>query len=324
MVEKVKKNKLTISKITLIILHVQNILMKILFVLLIIFTNLSNVFSQPEKKFAAAFVQSVAKNNFQLLKPYLLTSGIAQKYFGKEFTKMPTSKQIERIKKINTDLQKKWTKVVANAKANKIDFSRLLIKQFLYMPPEEISEERSFDFLLITYEYENMEWDDLIFIVNKNGTSKYILELPLNTNMFALNKERRGKNINDIQLAMDKNDPKIKEYLKDAIENLKKFAEQEDATQLYNYMAYTGEKDKDNRWKRIADASKPEDVESTKMLRTKLKSELANCPAITYENVRIEKESEGVWYVITAICGTKKTEYAFLKINNAFVLGDID
>jgi len=57
---------------------------------------------------------------------------------------------------------------------------------------------------------------------------------------------------------------------------------------------------------------------------TKIKEGLLNCDKINYEEVRIKKESEGIWYVITANCGNKKNNYAFLKINNSFVLGDID
>lgn len=89
-------------------------------------------------------------------------------------------------------------------------------------------------------------------------------------------------------------------------------------------MAYTGEDDNTNRWKRIVDPSKPEDVESSKKMITKLMNSLTQCDKMSYGDVRIEKESEGTWYVITANCGNKKNTYAFLKINNSYVLGDID
>jgi len=89
-------------------------------------------------------------------------------------------------------------------------------------------------------------------------------------------------------------------------------------------LVYSGKEDKENRWKRRADPNKPEDIQSSKRLMTKLKEGLLNCDKINYGEVRIEKESEGIWYVITANCSNKKNNYAFLKINNSFVLGDID
>ncbi len=296
-------------------------MLKNIFALLVSFISIGVGFSQPEKKLANAFVQSVDKNNFQLLKPYLVTVNVAKTYFGLEFTKMSISKQKERIVKLNNELQKKWTKVVANAKQKKIDFNRLQLKQVL----QTIIEENIFlNFLLVTYNYNNYEWDDLTLIVNKAGTAKYLIDIPSNTSIFLLDESKRGKNIQNLQQERDKKDPKIKEQLIAAVQNIKDLIATNKFSQIYSYIAYTGREDMQNRWKRTVDPAKPGDTDEADRFIEKLKATFTICDKPVYGKFRIEKESEGVWYVITTICGTKKIEMAFLKINDAFVLGDID
>jgi hypothetical protein len=89
-------------------------------------------------------------------------------------------------------------------------------------------------------------------------------------------------------------------------------------------MVYRGEEDKDSRWKRTVDPSRHEDVTSSQRLLERSTVILNSCNDINYGDVKTEKESEGVWYIITATCRDKKIVFAFLKIDNIFVLGDMD
>lgn len=278
-------------------------------------------YSQPEKKLAEAFIQSVAKNNFKLLDPFITNSKIAKNLFGAEFNKMTPAKQAEAIKKNKISLQSKWARVVNNAKENKIDFSKVQVKQALTGP---IEGNNLLSSMLVTYLYNGVEWDDLFFIINKQGAGKYIIDIPSDTRMFALNEDRRGKNLKDIQLAKDINDPNVKQHLKDAVEKLKRLVAANDDQQLYSNMVYKGENDKENRWRRTINPSNPDDVESARRMMEKLKAGFAKCEVINYGDIRIEKESEGVWYVINTTCGGQKHTYAFLKINNVYTLGDTD
>lgn len=277
--------------------------------------------AQSEKKLAAAFIQSVAKNNFQLLEPYIIKVTTARSLFGKEFAKITPAKQAATLKESRTRLMDRWKTAVDKATSNKIDFGKVEIRQVLTGP---IEGNNSLNSLLVTYQYNGVEWDDLFFIVNKQGAAKYLIDLPNNTAMFSLNEGRRGKNLKDLQFQKDKNDPGIKQHLKDVVELLKKLSGENDVQQLYSHIVYSGEADKENRWKRTIDPSKEEDVVSAKRMMDKLKNGFSNCDKINYGDVRIEKESEGVWHVISTTCGTQKHTYAFLKINNIFVLGDID
>lgn len=276
--------------------------------------------AQPEKKLAEAFIQSVAKNNFKLLSPYLINAASAKTAFGTEFTRMSPAKQAEAITKTKSQLQNKWAKVVSKAKSNNIDFSKLQLKQVL----SGSLEGETLSPLLITYQYNGVEWDDLFLIVNKKGNAKFIIELPSDKRMFALNEDTRGKNLENLRQEKERNDPNVKLNLKAAVEQLQKLVISNDVPALYNHIVYSGEDDPQNRWKRTLNSSSLEDVESSKRLMEKLKSGLSKCDQLNYGNVITEKESEGIWYVINTTCGTQKHTFAFLKVNNVYVLGDMD
>lgn len=293
---------------------------KIILLSTVLLLTISFCYSQPENKLAAAFVQSIAKNNFKLLDPYLMDLATAKSLYPNEFKKMTPAKQAAAIAGSRNQMMTKWKKVVENAKQNKIDFNKLTIKQVL-SSPLEFPQMNS---LLVTYEYKGVEWDDLLLIVSKKGTANYIVELPTNTAMFALNEDGNGKNLKNIQLQKDKNDPELKKHLADAVEKIKKTLSLNDDQLLYAHIVYSGEEDKDNRWKRAVDPGKAEDVESARIIKEKLKNSLLKCDKINYGDVRVEKESEGIWYVINATCGNSKHTFAFLKIKDVFVLGDMD
>lgn len=293
---------------------------KQLFILLVLLHAILS-YGQTEKKLAEAFIESIAKNNFTLLNEYLLNTKAAKNLFSTEFQKKSVSQQTEMMRLNKISIQRKWSKVVSNAKDHAIDFTKVQVTQILPGPIKGSNDLKS---LLVTYKYKDVEWDDLLFIVNKQGASRFIIDIPSNTTMFSLDEEKRGKNLKELQLIKDTSDPKIKQHLKDAVELLKKLVAENNTSQLYNHLVYSGEEDKEYRWKRTVDAAKPNDVESAKRIIKKLKAGLITCNKINYGDVRMEKESEGVWYVINTACGDQNHTYAFLKINNEFALGDID
>jgi hypothetical protein len=278
-------------------------------------------YGQPEKKLAAAFIQSVAKNNFSLLEPYLLNAAAAKTLYGNEFNKMPPAKQTEAITKMRAQLKNKWTVVVNNAKTSAIDFSKLQLNQVVTAPVEG---NKLINALVASYLYNGKEWDDIFLIVNAKGPSLYISEIPSQTSVFTMNESRQGKNLRDMQTQKDKDDPDVKRNLSDAVLALQKLTEKKDTQQILRKMVYTGEQDVNGRWKRTIDPSNTDDVASGKRILGKLTERLSKCNNASFGEVRIEKESEGVWYVIKTTCGERSSAFAFLKINNEFVLGDVD
>ena len=272
-------------------------------------------YGQPGKKLAEAFIQSVAKHDFQILNPYMSSTTTGKNIWGKEFISMSPQKQAERILQNRMEIFNDWMEVVNTAKKNKIDFGKVKVKEVLFAPAYDLR-----NFMLVAYDYNGVVWDDLTFHVNKQGASKYLIAIVGYKKIFALNETEREKtlkhfkSLNDINDSQDlniKNNSKIKQQLIAAVVILKKLVTANDKQQLYTRLAYTGEDDNTNRWKRIVDPSKPEDVESSKKMITKLMNSLTQCDKMSYGDVRIEKESEGTWYVITANCGNKKIRTHF-------------
>lgn len=93
------------------------------------------------------------------------------------------------------------------------------------------------------------------------------------------------------------------------------------------YIVYRGE-DKKRSWKVAADYTKEEEKKGVDEVCYKINNGINQDSNFVIKGFRTESESEGVWYVLTVSYirkGKPKTsEFAFLKIKNRFLLGDID
>lgn len=93
------------------------------------------------------------------------------------------------------------------------------------------------------------------------------------------------------------------------------------------YIVYRGE-DKNRSWKVAADYTKEEEKKGVDEVCYKINNGINQDSNFVIKGFRTESESEGVWYVLTVSYirkGKPKTsQFAFLKIQNKFLLGDID
>lgn len=93
------------------------------------------------------------------------------------------------------------------------------------------------------------------------------------------------------------------------------------------YVVYRGE-DKNRKWKDIANYSNPNEKTGVDAICERINQSVnqdSNYKILQYST---ETESEGTWYILMVSFirkgVEKKAAFAFLKINNRFVLGDID
>jgi hypothetical protein len=135
---------------------------RVLFVFLLL--SATTLFAQTEQKLGEAFLKSVQEKNFDLLKPWL----------GKN----------------TKTLHKKWEQVIENAHRNGFDIKAVKIKNV--MSGEQIPGS-AMKTVIVIYEYDGKEWDDLVFMMTNSKQPK-LAEIPLTSYMFSLNEERRGKN----------------------------------------------------------------------------------------------------------------------------------
>lgn len=93
------------------------------------------------------------------------------------------------------------------------------------------------------------------------------------------------------------------------------------------YIVYRGE-DKKRAWKEAADYTREEEKKRVDEVCYKINNGVNQDSNFVITGFRTETESEGLWYVLTVSYirkGKPKTAYfAFLKIQDKFLLGDID
>ena len=135
---------------------------RILFVFLLL--SATTLFAQTEQKLGEAFLKSVQEKNFSLLKPWL--GGNAK------------------------TMQKKWEQVVENAHRNGFDIKAVKIKYVMSVKQVPNVQMKT---VIVIYEYNGKEWDDLVLIMT-TGKKPKLAEIPLTSYMFKLDEEKRGKN----------------------------------------------------------------------------------------------------------------------------------
>jgi hypothetical protein len=137
------------------------------FFILSLLLSSTSLFAQDELKLAEAFLKSVQDKNFTLLKPWL----------------GPNAKT----------MQVKWQQVVDKSHRDGFDIKSIKIKNLV---PGEQVPGLPMKSIIAVYEYDGKEWDDLLLMITSDKKIK-LAEIPLTSYMFALNEDRRGKNIRD-------------------------------------------------------------------------------------------------------------------------------
>ena len=87
---------------------------------------------------------------------------------------------------------------------------------------------------------------------------------------------------------------------------------------------YRGDEDQNERWKCPLNIANSTEKDFAGEWTSDLNKIFKTNATITYNTLHVEKEREGTWYAIEITCNNKKAMLAFLKINDKFLLGDID
>ena len=56
----------------------------------------------------------------------------------------------------------------------------------------------------------------------------------------------------------------------------------------------------------------------------RVKRSIGNCISTKTGDLKTENESEGTWMIMPLLCGNKTVLFAFLRIGENYLLGDID
>ncbi|MES2430692.1 MAG: hypothetical protein V4556_07120 [Bacteroidota bacterium] len=290
--------------------------MKLKLIVLLIIIPACKIFAQDEKPLANAFMQSLKTNNYNLLSPYIASAEILNNAF--HAGKAEKTKLAKDLTTYNTKIKKNWPEYIANAKQEKVNLSKVEITDVA----SGIIYKESNMYSLNIFHKVDKRYGMIGLIVFPYKNKFYLLDLPHPTSAFT--EKDSARMASEIQLLRDKDDATIKTRIEEKIDTLLDHIKNKYTEAFTANTVYRGE-DVLKNWKVSRDSTNGADLQEGKTMMNKLNKILSNCENRTFSSFKLERESEGVWYVYAYQCADNKTiQLAFLKINNVFYLGDID
>jgi len=271
------------------------------------------------KKLESAFILSMQKNDFNVLKDFLPD----RKFYDIVSEKMPkrTDKEIEEfLKESNERIKQAWQNTIYNAAEKKIDLNKVVIKETIYYDPfpnDDMSEA-----MIINYEYKGNIWDDIQFIVSRKTGKTILLEIPNPTRAFSM-QEKELRATNEARAWIEMSKPEFKKEIGELSNKLIAAAKANDLDEFGKHLVYQGN-DLTKEWRVAANLNDPTEKEHAKQFMEQLNKIVQTCPNFTTGNFVTNRESEGVWITWPLDCGDKIITLAYLRINGKLLLGDTD
>jgi hypothetical protein len=274
--------------------------------------------SQP-KKLEDAFVISLQKNNFDLLKDYLPD----EKFYKSLGDKVPQGNDAE-IKKIigakHEEIRTAWQNTYFNAAEKKIDLNKLVIKDVIYYDP--FLKDDTNEGMIINYEYKGSAWDDIQFIVSRKSGKIVLLGIPNPTRAFSMqDKELRATNEAKAWIELSK--PAFKKDLEDLSNKLVTAAKANDLDEFGMHLVYRGA-DENKLWRSPVNMNDATERQLAAQLMQRLNKNLANCNNYKTGNFVTNRDLEGLWITWPLDCGDRIVTLHYLRINDKLLLGDTD
>ena len=274
------------------------------------------IVAQEEKKLADAFMQSLVKNNYSLLTPHLASSEIMNKAFYAG--KANKAKLAKDITTYTTKLKTAWPKYITDAKEEKVSLSKVKVVK---VTSEVINKEMNMHGLNIMFKHED-RFGMIGLIYFPYNQKSYFLDFP--NPLDAFDAKDSFRIATNLQYSQDKNDPFIEAAIQEELNMLFGYVKD------FNIAAFTPktvhrDDDPAKNWKTAGDLTNKYDSLQAGATMGRIYTMLDGCKDKTFHSFTIEKESEGVWYVYSYKCTDGRVlQFAFLKINGVFLLGDID
>jgi hypothetical protein len=271
------------------------------------------------KKLEDAFILSLQKNNFNLLKKFL--PNVA--YYKSLGDKMPFQKN-EEIRKFidesNQRIKDAWLNTIFNAAEKKIELNKVSIKEVFYYDP--FKRDDASEAMVINYEYKGKVWDDIQFIIGHNSGKTYLLTIPNPTRAFSMaDPELRATNEAKAWIETQKPDFKknISEMTRQIITDVKK----NDLESFGKQIVYRGD-DESRIWRSSVNMGNSLEKQQAGDFMKEVSRHIENCTNYETGEVLTERGSEGLWIRLPIKCGDRVILFGYLRVNNKLMLGDTD
>ena len=271
------------------------------------------------KKLEDAFILSMQKNDFNLLKKFL--PDVA--YYKSLGDKMPFQKN-EDIRKFieesNQRIKDAWHNTIFNVAEKKIDLSKVSIKEVFYYDP--FKRDEASEAMIINYEYKGKVWDDIQFIIGRHNGQTYLLTIPNPTRAFSMaDPDLRATNEAKAWIEIQK--PGFKKNIEEMTRKIIRDVTKNDLASFGQQIIYRGD-DESRRWRSGVNLSDSLEKQQAKEFMKKVGRHIENCNNYETGEILTEREAEGVWIVLPMKCAGKVISFAYLRVNNKLMLGDTD
>jgi len=293
--------------------------MRQLFLSIFVFLLFVSCNDTKPKKLEDAFILSMQKNDFNVLKSFLPD----KEFYNSLGDKMPkrTDEEIKSfLEESNEKIKQAWQNTIFNVADKKIDLNKVMIKEVFYhdpFPNDEASEG-----MVVNYEYKGNVWDDIQFIVSRKTGKTILLSIPNPTRAFSMiDKELRATNEAKAWIEMSK--PEFKKSIEELSSNLIAAVKSDNLDEFGQHLVYRGN-DESKRWRTALNINDSTERKQAAELMQRVKRYMEGCDKYETGNFVTERESEGVWIVWPMNCGNKIVTLAYLRINGKLLLGDTD
>ena len=270
-------------------------------------------------KLEDAFLLSMQKNDFNLLKKFL--PNVA--YYKSLGDKMPIQSNAEIrkfIEESNQRIKDAWQNTIFNAAEKKIDLNKVSVKEVFYYDP--FKRDEASEAMIINYEYKGKVWDDIQFIIGRHNGQTYLLTIPNPTRAFSMvDPELRATN--EAKAWIETQQPGFKKNIEEMTRKIIADVKKNDLESFGRQIIYRGD-DENRRWRSGVNINDSLEKQQAKDFMKKVSHHIENCNSYETGEILTERESEGVWIVLPMKCGGKVISFAYLRVNNKLMLGDTD
>lgn len=212
-----------------------------------------------------------------------------------------------------------WAKISEHIKKEGIDPTTITKKETIVYNPYSQSVMQA---MVIVYEYKGKIYDDVGIIVKEQKDKTFLLEIPNPLRAFAMT-DTSLANSSQAKVALELAKPEFERSLQRQVQNLAGFASNGSRAEFGAFVIYHGE-DENRNWKSPVNMSDSVESKMSTALMLEVKQAMSDCSNYSFDKIKSEKESEGYWIVQPIKCGQKIIRFAFLKVRDKLLLGDID
>lgn len=268
-------------------------------------------------KLEDAFILSMLKNDFSLLKKFL--PNVA--YYKSLGDKMPFQKNKDIRKFIdesNQRIKDAWLNTIFNAAEKKIELNKVTIKEVFYYDP--FKRDEASEAMVINYEYKGKVWDDIQFIIGRNNGKTYLLSIPNPTRAFSM-ADPDLRATNEAKAWIETQKPDFKNNIGEMTRKIMADVKKNDLESFGRQIIYRGD-DESRTWRSGVNMSDSLEKQQARDFMKKVSRDIENCTNYETGEVLTERGSEGLWIRLPIKCGDRVISFAYLRVNNKLMLGD--